>query len=445
MQSVDKIKAYCDKVSEQIRWKKAKSVITAEIEDHLCDQRDAYMESGQDEMTATEQAILQMGDAVSLGQELDKVHKPKPQRLMIVFTGLFMLLGFFLNSLLSQSMEYGRSFGVLSYIMAFGIFLGCYYLDFTVLRKFGKTLYGLTILCSILMVVCSVQYQGRLYVRLGGFSMALSMLSLIFPLAFAVFVYSMRNQGFRGIVMSGLAYLPFAMILYIVPSVMGVLLYTVTACSVLCLAISRGWFGVNPKKGLALVLFPAVGVTVYLVAFMLYHGVPHLQEFLHPSQEGIGYSFACIRGIVSESVFLGQGGIPDWIPNLSEFPMHTDYMLTYLVHRFGYIALFVLIVFLAIFSIVGVRKALGEKSVLGSMVALSIILTFVLQSVFYVIANLGYGLFGALSLPFLSYGTAPLFLNAALIGFMLSVFRTGEVFCDNAAAPKEQETMKPLT
>ena len=66
------------------------------------------------------------------------------------------------------------------------------------------------------------------------------------------------------------------------------------------------------------------------------------------------------------------------------------------------------------------------------LVALSILMILVIQTVFYMVSNLGYGLFTALSLPLISYGKAALLLNAGLIGIMLSVFRTGESIRDRA-------------
>ena len=67
MQPFDEIKQYCKTVCEQIRWKKAHNIISEEIENHLYDQRDAYISQGEDEKSAIQKAILQMGDAVSIG------------------------------------------------------------------------------------------------------------------------------------------------------------------------------------------------------------------------------------------------------------------------------------------------------------------------------------------------------------------------------------------
>ncbi|WP_206457842.1 FtsW/RodA/SpoVE family cell cycle protein [Anaerovorax sp. IOR16] len=438
MQPFEQIKEYCNKVSEQIRWKKAKPIISTEIEHHLCDQRDAYMSGGDDENLATQKAIAQMGDAVFVGQELDKTHKPKSQWLMIVLTGILILTGLSIHYFIDASASL-RRFSILPYALAFGLFICCYYIDFTLLGKHANKIYGLILIISIIEIMLGTGVNGRLIWLIGGFSVSLSYLSLIFPIAFALFVYSMRNKGIVGILMSGIAYLPLAVFLSVIPTLSGLILYTITALTVLCFAISRGWFGVNKKQGLMLVLIPAVVMFSILYIFIISRTSHRFSVFLNPEQDrlGTGYLYCVIRDLLSEAVFYGKGAIPQNIGDITALPnISTDYSLVYLIHQFGYVILFCITLLIVIFAMIGIHKSLKEKSVLGSLIALTIIVTFILQAVFYIIDNLGYGLVSSLSLPFISYGNTALFINAALIGFMLSVFRTGEIFRDYSFGTK---------
>lgn len=75
----DAFHRYAEKVCEQIRWKKAHPAVAQEIEDHLTDQKNAYLAAGDSESIAEEKALLQMGDPVSVGAALDQTHKPAPQ------------------------------------------------------------------------------------------------------------------------------------------------------------------------------------------------------------------------------------------------------------------------------------------------------------------------------------------------------------------------------
>lgn len=439
MQSFEQINEYCNKVCEQIRWKKAKPIIIAEVENHLYDQRDAYMASGDDENTATQKAIVQMGDAVFLGQELDKTHKPRPQWFMITLTGILMLLGLFINYYINVSTESKGTFSILSYFFAFGIFVCCYYIDFTVLGKHAMKIYLFILTVSIVGVLFCPRVNVRQIWIMGMLSISLTYLSLIFPLAFSLFVYSMREKGIRGILMSGLAYLPLAFLLTVVPTISGLILYTITSLAVLCFSISRGWFGVNKKHGLLLVSIPTVIMSTAFFFFIVHRMWNRISVFLNPEQarQEAGYQYCLIRDFITEAVFWGKGGVSEMFGDISALPnVNTDYPLVYLIHQFGFVVLLFITLLVVIFSIIGIYKALREKSILGSLVALTVILTFTLQSVFFIIDNLGYGLISGLSLPFVSYGNTALFLNAALIGFMLSIFRTGEIVVDRYSETK---------
>ena len=71
------IEEYLEIVSGQIRSKRARIMAVKEIEDHIKDQAGAYEEEGMKQETAMEEAVRQMGDPVTTGVELDRIHRPK--------------------------------------------------------------------------------------------------------------------------------------------------------------------------------------------------------------------------------------------------------------------------------------------------------------------------------------------------------------------------------
>lgn len=429
MQPSDDIKKYSNVVCEQIRWKKAHNIVAVEIENHIFDQRDAYLVAGDDEATATQKAVQQMGDAVSVGLELDKTHKPKAQWTMITLTIILILIGTFANSFVNVNQYSLTDFTAIPFVIAFGLFIICYYVDFTLLGKCPTLLYYLLIIISVLALLSSGSINGKVYRVIGG----LPNLSLLFPLAYALLVYAMRNKGYVGILLCGIGYLPLAAILFFIPSFSGFLLFTFSALLVLCLSIARGWFGVAKPIGLAIVLIPTLIVGALGTVSLLQSD--RMSVILNPSSErqGGGYRYCYIRDTLGEAQFMGKGTIPaiyeGAIPLSSK-----EFMLTLLTYHLGWIAFISIISVIILFSILGFRHILKQKNILGTLVAFSILTTFAIQVLFYTLSNLGYGFFGALSLPFISYGPTPLFINAALIGFMLSVFRTGDVYRDGAKA-----------
>ena len=104
----DAFHRYAEKVCEQIRWKKAHPAVAQEIEDHLTDQKNAYLAAGDSESIAEEKALLQMGDPVSVGAALDQTHKPAPQWGIIGLVLLLFVLGGIIQVLLLKTIPVGN-------------------------------------------------------------------------------------------------------------------------------------------------------------------------------------------------------------------------------------------------------------------------------------------------------------------------------------------------
>ncbi|QIB69947.1 FtsW/RodA/SpoVE family cell cycle protein [Aminipila butyrica] len=390
------------------------------------------MANGDDEKRATTKAITQMGDAVWIGQELDKTHRPKPQWTLIALTGILMGIGMLVHYFIDTAESSHYTFSPLPFIVAWVLFVACYFIDFSVFGRYPLQFYMATLILSIAGISLSTAtYYGQAFWVLGPFSISFAYLSLLFPVAFALLVYAMRSRGYWGILLSGIGFFPLAIILLMTPTLVGFVSYTLSALCVLCFAISRGWFKVHKTRGLLLVLLPTFTTLTFSLLFLAQYYTQRFWSFFHPDQNpfGTGYVYNLIRDFLSQAQFFGQGDFPESgvVPASLPF-IKTVYPLTFLAHQFGVVFLAVIIVFLAIFAVFSLYKAWKEKSVLGALIALSIALTFILQCTFYLAANLGYGLIAPLSLPFISYGKSALFLNAALTGFMLSIFRTGEAY-----------------
>lgn len=431
MQQIDEIKEYVNKVCEQIRWKKAKDVVAFEIENHICDQRDAYILNGDDEKTAINKAILQMGDAVSVGLELDKTHKPKPQWSMLIITGVLMLIGIFSNYFIDIYYNSQNSFSVITYLFAIAVLLLCYYVDFTILGKHALLCYLVTFILSIIAIMFSSNVAGMLFF-IGRFN--LEFLSIIYPLVYALFIYKMRRKGYKGIAFCGLAYLAMAFILILISSPSGLILFTISALIILCVSISKGYFDINRKIGLLLVLIPTLIVFSVAMAIIISNDymLSRLLPIINPYDDtiGNGYIYCIIRDILSKCNFIGRSELPTpAAEDIITKPFFTDdYMITVLINCFGWIILIAIILFILVFSLIGFKKISKQKSILGTLVSLSILITFIMQSISYILQSLSLSFVYSPALPFISNSKTALIINSALIGFMLSIFRTGSSF-----------------
>ena len=83
---------YLDTVSEQIRYKKIRSTVVKELENHILDQAEAYEACGAFPEEAMERAVREMGDPVETGVSLDRIHRPQMSWGIVITIGLISLL-----------------------------------------------------------------------------------------------------------------------------------------------------------------------------------------------------------------------------------------------------------------------------------------------------------------------------------------------------------------
>ena len=96
-------KKYIQTVTEQIRCKRALPLVTKELEGHIEDQKSDYMKAGMNAEEAEEAAVLEMGDPVEVGVEMDRIHRPKMAWKMIGLIAILNLAGIVLMYLIRTS------------------------------------------------------------------------------------------------------------------------------------------------------------------------------------------------------------------------------------------------------------------------------------------------------------------------------------------------------
>jgi cell division protein FtsW (lipid II flippase) len=381
MEPSEKIHEYSESVCGQIRWKKAHSVISKEIENHLIDQRDAYIANGADEITATDNAIFQMGDPVVVGTQLDRIHRPRPQWTMILLATILLFGGIILRAYINYGLTPKE---LISAFIGLGFMTAAYLSDFTLIGKYPKTVYFSILALSIAALLISPTINGRAYY--AGF------MPLLFPLGFAAVLYVTRDKGYLGIILCGMSFLLPAFFSLLVRSISGFALYTVTGLIILSFAIAKRWFRINRLFGCLLVYIPAA-ITLLLVVMRSWN---RLRIALDPSSDPArgGWVGIVIRSLLDGSKLFGRGNMPSEYAMLG-FPLpqdsiDTDFLLTYLIFKFGWITFIAIMSMLLFFIIRGFMLCFRQKSCLGLVVSLSVMLTFTMQVIGYVIANLGF-------------------------------------------------------
>lgn len=431
MSECNTIQAYLDAVAEQIRWKRAKPVVLSELEQHLEDQRDTFVSEGC--ANAEQLAVEEMGDPVSVGAELDRIHRPKPQWGLLTLTVLLALAGAVLRVVLTADWSvYGKDIylkrTVLAFVLGCGALLLGYFLDYVRLGRWGRVLYFVGLVVGIWALTRSPGINGRSYYT--------SYVTLCYPVVYVFWLNTWRNKGWRGLIFGLFGTVPLAMICVFGPYVFGFTMLFVAGTVVALLAAWNDWFGVGRQKSATAVLLWKLVVAGVISAYALFArgGFQRLAVVLHPERDlmGSGYEAGMIRKALETAQWIGTG---EWNAAISGRPYETTVpgcdgsaLLTTLIYKLGWLPFLVVVMVFGVLVVWLLCRCLRQKSQLGRLVALVVILTLSGQAVCSVAWNLGLTLFSS-EFP-LMIGNLSSVVNMGLIGLALSVFR-GESIAQN--------------
>lgn len=442
MKQSDKIDNYIKTVCEQIRYKKVHNNISKELKNHIDEQIESFILQGLDEESAINKAIKEMGDPITVGLEFDRVHKAKPEWSLIFITALMILMGLSFTYIIFSSPEvieaikksgislnskivnhlYAILIGTISLVVA-------YFSDYTIIGKYPKTIMiSFSFVLISTLFITNLQYQSILIV---------SEFKLLFVPLYAGIVYSFRNKGYLGIILSGLFYILVFICCSQIPGLdfTSKDFFTITICCliIITLAVIKNIFKVKKIIGLLIVYIPTFFTLITLQNFFLSsYRMDRIKAFLNPYNysDDIGYLALLIRSEIANSNLLGNSGIEWLYPWTSVLE---EYTLTYIIVRFG--MLFGLIVILA-FTILILKMfkvSSKQENCLGFLISISITSLFLLQGIFYISSNLGYVLIVSSHIPFFN-GNFNLIVNMILMGIFLSVFRNGDYSATNKIA-----------
>ena len=442
MQEHKTIQSFLDVVAEQIRWKRARSVVTTELERHLEDQRDAFAEEGFE--NAEELAVKEMGDPVTVGTELDRVHRPKPQWGIIALTIALGLVGVLLRIFLivDQNEAYMVTKSVRT-LTAFGV--GCiallagYFLDYSRLSRHAGKLYIGTLVVSLVVRHFSSNVNGCYYYA--------RYVIMVFPVVYALWLYSCRSKGWRGLIMAILGGVPMALFCYYVPYMSGLVVYILSGFVLVVVAAWNDWFGIGRWKSLSLPLACAGTIMGAFAYFSISSETlaNRLTVALHPEVDplGRGYYAWMVREALGRSQWLGEGfwdierfGFYEWsVPNAD-----SDAFLTTVIHKLGWLPFLLIAFAFAVLMLWMLFRCTKQKSQLGRLIVIAVVMSLLLQAMISVMWNMGFALLGA-SFP-LIIGNISTIFNMGLIGFALSVFRGDSIARNSENSRQERQRLR---
>ncbi|MGE7766587.1 permease prefix domain 1-containing protein [Peribacillus sp. NPDC096540] len=129
-------------VKQFIRSKEAKRFVSDELEFHLKQSTEALKKQGYTEEEAEVRAVQQMGSPITIGQKLNRLHRPKVDWRLTVLFLLVTALGFIpLFVLSAESYYYSFYAKLVGSLLGIGVAGAVMFMDYTKLSKFGWVFY----------------------------------------------------------------------------------------------------------------------------------------------------------------------------------------------------------------------------------------------------------------------------------------------------------------
>ena len=166
---------YLKLLLEQVRCKKAHSMIREELKNHMEDQIEANRAAGMSQEEAEQAAVADMGSPVEAGVELDRIHRPKPAWGMIGLMAVITIASIIIHSAMGTRGFTGHA------VLGFVLMIAVYFLDYTFLAGFAKPMAVLFLLLCCFGLSNGTYINGMVYsVRLGSLRISLFSLMLLY-------------------------------------------------------------------------------------------------------------------------------------------------------------------------------------------------------------------------------------------------------------------------
>lgn len=415
---------YLREVAEQIRVKRIRGALTDELRDHMELQKADYLDAGMTETEAEKRTVEEMGSALLVGGELDRVHRPKPQWKGMVLALLLMLLGILLRTVFTpdghgQSIDPMQCAGV---FIALGVIL---LLGLTDYMRWIRWAVPLTAAWSALLILKILDGPNMISYYLPGPSASLILLqrvtiehiALAAPVLLGLMIGKKRGGGRAAFaaclsipVMTFLLGLSYTWRGYYAPFI--VMIMVLLCFAMMMTAVRKGFFRIRRPHAYAVL----GGLTaVCLTAFLLYPIRFDLSAYAYNREKWILpllRQAEMWRAGVEPAELLGKHGELFW----------NELLLPFIICRYGWIPFAALTA-----GVVGILVWMGWRFARmenrsGSLLGMSCVMTLALQAALCY-AHSFWTFNHSLGFPLISYGTVVLWIDAAMIGIMLSVLR----------------------
>lgn len=309
------------------------------------------------------------------------------------------------------------------------LMIGICYMDYTRIAVYAKPiLIAYQVLLFIGLQVAGVKMNGSTrFIRMpfGNVLNLIDLLWLTIPL-FAAVLYSYRGQGYRGILKAILWMIIPSYFLFIrSQSLIAAMILELVYCVVLAAAVYKDWFQVCKKAVLT-----GIGAVVVLIPVLLAGGLWCFGKAYQKERVvailSIGDYAANFPGVNVIREMISGSSAFHGNPQFKELLTSVDgsvHLLASVVAAYGILAGILLVLCLAVLILRFAKISLNQKNQLGMVMGTGCTALFLIQTVVFILENLGgVGNMG-IYCPFFGTGRSGMLTSYILLGLLLSICR----------------------
>ncbi|PEE66255.1 cell division protein FtsW [Bacillus thuringiensis] len=402
---------FLKEVTNHIKSKEAKDLVAMELDFHLKQAKNMWMDKGLSEEVAEDKAVEQMGSPVKLGEELNKLYKPKVDWFLIGLLVAAMGLGFlpiitfghadlFMNKVI---------FVILGVVTAMGMML----LDYRRLEKLGWLFYTIGVLILLMIKCFPTDYViGEAIIKIGPIKIDCLMTMPFFFLAWASFFNNSRLKFMQLLILY-----VFSLYLFSTTSILLPIFIYITMVFVML------WWSKLGKNTAWLItilpILPFIVRDLFSWSAVKEYRIARILGFINPAHDQ--WDLRLQEAMSSAGWFGTYGNIK------SIRAAHTDFVFASLTYYYGYVLALVLVVILSLFAVRIMNIAYKINDGYGKLLLVGGVTLFVIHFICNVGMTLGILPRVSISLPFISYGLIPTLFHAFIMGIVLSVYRRKDI------------------
>ncbi|AHA70450.1 FtsW/RodA/SpoVE family cell cycle protein [Bacillus thuringiensis] len=399
---------FLKEVTNHIKSKEAKDLVAMELDFHLKQAKNMWIEKGLSEEVAEDKAVEQMGSPIKLGQEFNKLHKPKVDWFLLILLVAAMGLGFL------PVITFGHAdllinkviFVILGVVTAIGMML----LDYRRLEKLGWLFYTIGILI-LLAIDCfpNVSVSGEALIKIGPLTIDCLMTMPFFFLAWASFFNNSRLKFMHLLVL-------YVFPLYLFSTMVPIFIY------ITMVFVMLWWSKLGKKTAWLITILPILPLIIrdlFSWSAVKEYRIARILGFINPAHDQ--WDLRLQEAMSSAGWFGTYGNIK------SIRAAHTDFVFASLTYYYGYVLALVLVVILSLFAVRIMNIAYKINDGYGKLLLVGGVTLFVIHFICNVGMTLGILPRVSISLPFISYGLIPTLFHAFIMGIVLSVYRRKDV------------------